>query len=125
MGVGYRPPDQKEADEALYRHLEGALCLQALVLNIYRKDNTAGHQQFRRFLRSIDDNFLTQEIEELMRRGALLGLILTTKRLVGDVKVKGNLGCSNHWSLGSRDEGAEQKASRMLDFGTADVGLSK
>jgi len=35
--------------------------------------------------------------EELTRRGALLDLILTTtKGLVGDVKVKGNLGCSDH-----------------------------
>ena len=34
---------------------------------------------------------------EAMRRGALLDLILTNKEgLVGDVKVKGSLGCSDH-----------------------------
>jgi len=32
-----------------------------------------------------------------MRRGAMLDLVLTNKeRLVGNVKVKGSLGCSDH-----------------------------
>ena len=94
VGVSYRPPDQKEVDEALYRQLEAASRSQALVLNIYWRENTAGHKQFRRFLKSIDDNFLTQVTEEPMR-GALLDLIPTTNTgLVGDVK--GNLGGSDH-----------------------------
>ncbi|XP_009697831.1 PREDICTED: sentrin-specific protease 7-like, partial [Cariama cristata] len=36
-------------------------------------------------------------IEELTRRGAMLDLVLTNKEgLVGNVKLKGNLGCSDH-----------------------------
>lgn len=44
VGVSYRPPDQEEeVDEALYRQPEAASCPQALILNIYWRDNTAGH----------------------------------------------------------------------------------
>lgn len=43
-----------------------------------------------------DDNFQTQLIEQPTRRGALLDLTLTNKEgLIGDVKVKSNLGCSD------------------------------
>ncbi|GAB0205366.1 hypothetical protein GRJ2_003002200 [Grus japonensis] len=103
-GVCYRPPNQEDrADEALYRQIEAASHSQALVLmgdfnhpDISCKDNTAGHKQSRRFLEYIDDNFLLQVIEEPMRRGAMLDLVLTNKEgLVGDVKLKGSLGCSD------------------------------
>ena len=61
------------------------------------RDNTAGHKQSRRFLECTDDNFLLQVIEEPMRRGAMLDLVLTNKEgLVGNVKLKGSLGCSDH-----------------------------
>ncbi|GAB0185274.1 F-box only protein 16 [Grus japonensis] len=51
------------------------------------KGNTAGHKQSRRFLECVDNNFLTQAIEEPAREDALLDLILTNKEeLVGDVK---------------------------------------
>ena len=39
----------------------------------------SGHKQSRRFLECIDDNFLTQVIEEMMRGAVLLDLILTNK----------------------------------------------
>lgn len=56
-----------------------------------------GHKQFRLFLESIDDQFLTQVIEELTRRGTLLDFVLTkNEELVKDVKVRSNLDCSNH-----------------------------
>jgi len=43
------------------------------------------------------DNFLLQAIEEPMRRGAMLDLVLTNKEgLMGNVKLKGSLGCSDH-----------------------------
>jgi len=56
-------------------------------------DKIAGHKQFRRFLECADDNFLLHVIEEPKRRHAMLDLVLTNKeRLVGNVKLKGNLG---------------------------------
>ncbi|GAB0206453.1 hypothetical protein GRJ2_003110900 [Grus japonensis] len=72
VGVYYRPPDQEEeVDEAFYRQLEVASRSQALVLmgdfnhpDICWKGNRAKHAQSRRFLQSIDDNFLTQLVEE-------------------------------------------------------------
>ncbi|GAB0175990.1 hypothetical protein GRJ2_000064200 [Grus japonensis] len=90
----------EELTESLWVRIKG----RALVLmenfshpNICWRDNTAGHKQSRRFLECIDDNFLLQVIEESTRRGAMLALVLTNKeRLVGDVKLKGSLGCSYH-----------------------------
>jgi len=61
------------------------------------KDNTAGHRQASTFLERVEDNFLLQMIEEPTKRGAILDLVLTNKEgLVGNVKVKGSLGCSGH-----------------------------
>ena len=61
------------------------------------EDHTARQAQSRRFLQSIDDNFLMQVVEEPTRKGALLDLVLTNKEgLVEDVKVGGRLGCSDH-----------------------------
>ncbi|GAB0180562.1 hypothetical protein GRJ2_000521500 [Grus japonensis] len=100
-----KAPDQEEqVDEALYRQIEEASYSQALVImgdfkhpSTCWRDNSAGHKQSRGFLESIDDNFLLQVIEEPMRKGPLLDLLLTNKEgLVGDVKVKGSLGCSDH-----------------------------
>ncbi|GAB0209860.1 hypothetical protein GRJ2_003451700 [Grus japonensis] len=86
-----RPPDQEEeVDEAFYRQLEVASRSQALVLmgdfnhpGICWKDNRARHAQSRGFLQSIDDNFLTLVVEEPMRRGVLLDLVLTNKEGTG------------------------------------------
>ncbi|PKU34212.1 dtw domain-containing protein 2 [Limosa lapponica baueri] len=87
VGVCYRPPNQEDrADEALYRQIGPASHSQALVLmgdfnhpDICWKNNTEGHKQPRRFLECVDDNFLLQVIEEPMRRGATLDLLLTNK----------------------------------------------
>ncbi|GAB0209103.1 mitochondrial enolase superfamily member 1 [Grus japonensis] len=137
VGVCYRPPDQKEqADELLYRQIGTASSLQALILvgdlnqpNICWRDNTAGHKQSRRFLECIDDSFLTQVIEELVRGGALLDLILINNEgLVGDVKVKGSLGCSDHEMVEFRilREGSGTKSKlTTLDFRSAGFGLLK
>jgi len=85
--VYYRSPDQEEeVDEAFYRQLQTALQSQALVLvgdfknaDIRWEDHAPRHMQSRRFLQSIDDNFLMQVVEEPKRRGALLDLVLTNK----------------------------------------------
>jgi len=52
------------------------------------EDCKTRHTQSRRFLQSINDNFLTKVVEEPTRRGVLLVLLLTnTEGLVEDVKV--------------------------------------
>ncbi|GAB0206692.1 hypothetical protein GRJ2_003134800 [Grus japonensis] len=105
VGVCYRPPDQgDQADEALYRQIGAASCSQVLVLmgdfnhpDICWRDNAAERKQSRKFLECVDDNFLLQVTEEPMRRDAMLDLVLTNKEgLVGDVKLKGSLGCRDH-----------------------------
>ncbi|GAB0209097.1 hypothetical protein GRJ2_003375400 [Grus japonensis] len=93
------------------------------------KGNTARHAQSRRFLQSTDDNFLTQVVEEPTRRGVLLDLVLTNKEgLVGDVKVGGSLGCSDHEMVEFRIlRGRSRTMSRIttLDFRRANFGLFK
>ncbi|GAB0203516.1 hypothetical protein GRJ2_002817200 [Grus japonensis] len=91
------------------------------------RDNTAGHKQSRRFLECIDDNFLLQVIKEPMRRGAMLDLVLTNKeRLVGNVKLKGSLGCSDHEMVEFKILRAVRRTHgklTTLDFRRADFGL--
>ncbi|GAB0204924.1 hypothetical protein GRJ2_002958000 [Grus japonensis] len=135
VGVCYRPPDQgDQADEALYRQIGAASHSQALVLmgdfnhpNICWRDNTAGHKQSRKFLECVDDNFLLQVIEEPTRRGAMLDLVLTSKEgLVGDVKLKGSLGCSDHEMVEFKILRAARRAHSKLttlDFRRADFSL--
>ncbi|GAB0210120.1 mitochondrial enolase superfamily member 1 [Grus japonensis] len=134
-GVCYRPPDQGDrADEALYRQIGAASCSQALVLmgdfnhpDICWRDNAAERKQSRKFLECVDDNFLLQVTEEPMRRGAMLDLVLTNKEgLVGDVKLKGSLGCSDHKMVEFRILRAARRAHSKLtalDFRRADFGL--
>ncbi|GAB0182648.1 hypothetical protein GRJ2_000730100 [Grus japonensis] len=65
--------------------------------------------------------------EEPMRRGAMLDLILTNKEgLVGDVKLKGSLGCSDHKMVEFRILRAARRALSkltILDFRRADFAL--
>jgi len=96
-------------------------------LYICWRDNTAGHRQARRFLECVDDNFLLQVIEEPMRRGAMLDLVLTNNEvLVGNVKVKGSIGCSDHKMVEFKIlRAARRVRSKLatLDFRRADFGL--
>ncbi|GAB0204032.1 polycomb group RING finger protein 3-like [Grus japonensis] len=135
VGVCYRPPDQGDrADEALYRQIGAASRSQALVLmgdfnhpDICWRDNAAERKQSRRFLECVDDNFLLQVTEEPTRRGAMLDLVLTNKEgLVGDVKLKGSLGCRDHEMVEFRILRAARRAHSKLttlDFRRADLGL--
>ncbi|PKU35594.1 glycerol kinase [Limosa lapponica baueri] len=90
--------------------------------NICWRDNT-----YWRFLKRIDDNFLTQVMEKPVMRGTLLDLILTNKEgFPGDVKTKGNLGCSDHEMVEFRIlRGWSRAKSKItsLDFRRADFGL--
>lgn len=80
VAICCRLPHQ-EVDYKIFKQLEGALHLQALVFmegfnhhNICWRGSAAGHKQSRRFLKCTDDKFLTQVIEEMKRRGALVDL---------------------------------------------------
>lgn len=95
VGVCYRLPDQKEGvDEAFYRQLEAAPQSQPWFLgcftysDIFWRNKTAKHKQCRRFLESINDNFLSQVVEDPIRNAGLPDLILTNREgLVGPVMV--------------------------------------
>ncbi|XP_010076677.1 PREDICTED: rho GTPase-activating protein 18-like, partial [Pterocles gutturalis] len=68
VGVCYRPPDQGEpVDEAFLLQLQEVFCVQDLDLmgdfshlDICWDSGTAGGRQSRRFLESVEDNFLVQ-----------------------------------------------------------------
>jgi len=44
------------------------------------RDNTAWNKELKMFLECIDDNFLFQVVQEHIRRGAVLDLVLTQQR---------------------------------------------
>ncbi|TRZ10047.1 hypothetical protein HGM15179_017058 [Zosterops borbonicus] len=139
VGACYRLPDQEDpTDKTLYRQVEVASSSQALVLmrgsdfyhpSICWKDNTtAGYKQSKSLQEYVDDNFLLQVIEEPTRRDAMLDLVLANKKgLVGNVKLKGSLGCSDHEMV--EFENLRAVARRVhnkltaLDFRRADFGL--
>ncbi|PKU35904.1 rna-directed dna polymerase from mobile element jockey-like [Limosa lapponica baueri] len=66
-------------------------------------------------------------VEEPMRKGAMLDLVLTNKEgLVGNVKLKGSLGCSDHKMVEIKIlRAARRVRSKLttLDFRRADFGL--
>lgn len=115
VGVYYRPPNQEEEDDEAFNYP-----------NICWIGNTARHT-VKRFLQCAEDNFLLQVVEERMRRGMLLDLILTNKEgLTGDVKVEDSLGCSDHETaelkiLDRRSQAESRTAT--LDFRRADFDL--
>ncbi|GAB0205517.1 hypothetical protein GRJ2_003017300 [Grus japonensis] len=135
VGICHRPFDEGDrVDEALYRQIGAASCSQALVLmedfkhpDICWRDNTVGHKQCTRFLECVDDNFLLQVIEEPMRGGAMLDDVLTNKEgLRRNVKLRGNLGCSDHEMVEFRILRTARRAHsklNTLDFKRADFGL--
>ncbi|CAM4697277.1 unnamed protein product [Lepidochelys kempii] len=132
VGVCYRPPDQgDEVDEAFFRQLTEATRSHTLILmgdfnfpDICWESNTAVHRQSRKFLESVGDNFLVQVLEEPTRGGAFLDLLLTNRvELVGEAKVDGNLGGSDHELVEFRILTQGRKVSsriRTLDFRKAD-----
>lgn len=73
------------------------------------------HKQSRRLLQCIDDNILTQMVENCTRRGALLDLVPMNKEdLVRDVKAGGSLNCSDHEMVKFRTmQGSNEILSRI------------
>jgi len=95
-------------DERLYKQL-GEVC-RSLPLILVGGDfkfpdicwnyNTADREQSRRFLEGVGGNFLTQLVREPTRGSNILDLLFVNREgLVGDVKVGGHLGQSDHEML--------------------------
>ncbi|CAM5145543.1 unnamed protein product [Natator depressus] len=88
------------------------------------ESNTVVHRQSRKFLENVGDNFLVQVLEEPTRGRALLDLLLTNREeLVGEAKVDGNLGGSDHKMVEFRilTQGRKESSRiQTLDFRKAD-----
>lgn len=68
-----------------------------------------------RFQECIDDNLLTQVIEEPTREDALLDFILTEKEgLVGDANDRDNVGCSDQEMLEFRIPKGKGKTNNRI-----------
>ena len=89
--------------------------------------NTADKEQSWRFLEYVGDNFLTQLVREPMRGSNILDLLFVNREsLVGDVKVGGHLGQSDHEMLDfsilvEPQRGVSRTAT--LDFRRTDFNL--
>ena len=133
MGVCYRPSSQdEEVDKTLYRQLGEVSRSLPLVLmgdfnfpDICWIYNTADREQSQRFLECVGDNFLTQLVKEPTRGSKILDLLFVNREgLVGNVKVGGHLGHSDHEMLDFLVEpwrGVSRTAT--LDFQRADFNL--
>jgi len=84
-------------------------------------------KQSRKFLECVEDNFLTQMVKELTRKGTLLDLFFVNREgLLGDVMVGGCLGHSDHGMtelLILREVRRGVSRTATLDFWRADFGL--
>ncbi|KAK4830418.1 hypothetical protein QYF61_011042 [Mycteria americana] len=137
VGVYYRPPNQGEPiDEAFFLQLQEASRSQPLVLlgdfnhpNICWKSSTESCRQSRRLLECIEDNFLSQVIDSPTRGDVILDLLVTNaSELIGDVKIGGSLGCSDHALVEFtvlRDMGQEKNKVSTLNFRKAKFQLFK
>jgi len=135
VGGYYRPPDQGEhTDEFFLLQLQEAWCSQALVLlgdcpDICWKSSTESCRQSRRLLECIEDNFLCQAVNSPTKGDVILDLLVTNARkLIGDVKTGGSMGCSDHALVeftDLRDMGQTKSKVRTLNFRKAKFHLFK
>ncbi|PKU41917.1 egf-like repeat and discoidin i-like domain-containing protein 3 [Limosa lapponica baueri] len=135
VGVYYRLHNQGEPiDETSLLQLQEALRSKALVLlgdfnhpDSYWKSSTVSSRQSGGLLECIEDNFLSQVIDSPTRGDAILDLRVTSAReLIGDMKIGGSLGCSDHAVMQFtvlRDIG--QGKSKALNFRKANYGSSR
>ncbi|PKU39622.1 adaptin ear-binding coat-associated protein 1 [Limosa lapponica baueri] len=135
VGVYYRPPNQDvEIDEIFYQQLAELSQSLTLVLvgdfnfpDISWEYNMAEREQPRRFLEYVDDNFLMQVVSGPTRESALLDLLLVNRdELVGEVKVGGRLGHSDHETIGFSILGETRRGitkTATLDFLRANFDL--
>jgi len=137
VGDYYRLPDQEEpTDGAFFLQLQVASCSQALVLlggfshpSICWKSSMASCRQSRKLLECVEDNFLSQVVDGPTRGDVLLDLLVTnTGELIGDIKVGGSLGCSDHALVVFavlRGMGQVKSKVRTLNFRKAKFQLFK
>ena len=107
--------------------------MQALVLlgdlnhlDICWKNSTASCRQSRRLLECTEDNFLSQVIDGPTRGDAILDLLLTNaNELIGDIRIGGCLGCSDHAMVEFTLRRAlrQVESNRKLNFRTANFQL--
>ena len=136
-GVCCRPPDQEEAvDEAFLLQLQEVSRSWALVLmgdfkhpDICWDSGVVGGRQSRRFLESVEDNFLVQVIDGPTRREALLDLVLTSaEESIREINIGGSLGCSDHALVEFvilKNAGLAKSRARTLCFRRANFRLLK
>ena len=86
-------------------------------------------RQCRRLLECVEDNFLSQVTDTPTRGDAILDLLVTnTSELIGDIKIGGSLGCSDHALVEFavlRDMGQAKSKVRTLNFRKANFQLFK
>jgi len=135
VGVYYRPPNQdEEVDKILHRQLgEVSRSLLPVLMgdfkfpDIFWVYNTAKRKQSQRFLECVGDNVLAQMVKEITRGSKILDLLFVNREgLVGDVKVRGRLGESDHKMLDFSilvEPQREVSRTAPLDFQRADFAL--
>ena len=88
-----------------------------------------GGRQSKRFLETVEDNFLVQVIDGPTQGEALLGLVLTNEEeSIREVKIGGSLGCSDHALVEFvflKNAGLAEPRARTLCFRTANFWLLK
>ena len=77
-------------------------------------------RQSRRLLEFVEDNFLSQAIEDPTRGDAILDLLLTSaNELIGNIRIGGCLGCSDHGMVEfilQREMRRAKNKIRMINF---------
>jgi len=137
VDVYYRPPDQGEPiEEVVFLQPQEVLHLQALILlgdfnhpAICWKSSMASCRQSRRLPEYIEDKFLSQVIDSPTRGDVMLDVLESnTKELIGDNKIGGSLGCSDHGLLECavlRDVGQAKSKVMTLNLRKAKFQLFK
>ncbi|RMC00287.1 hypothetical protein DUI87_22894 [Hirundo rustica rustica] len=135
LGACFHPPNQEEeVDNLFYKLLENVSGSSALVLvgdfnlpDICWELNTAEKRQSRKFLECMEDNFLSQLVDEPTRGRTMLDLLSAYRDgLAGDVVVGGQLGQSDHKIIEFSMFGEIRRSTNKtltFDFWRADFGL--
>ncbi|KAJ7395822.1 hypothetical protein BTVI_151167 [Pitangus sulphuratus] len=128
VGVCYRPPNQENrVDEALCGQLGAASPSEVQVLTGASATPTSVEKTTQEGTDNLGSSWNVLITEVPTRSGAMLDLVLTNKEgLVGNMKLKGSLGCSDH-EMVEFLRAARRVHSKLtpLAFRRAHFGLSK